>query len=141
MDMETFSVEMCALSNLLLRSLGDRMRANGMGEVTVMQAMVIAYLANHPETYQRDLENEFQVNRSTITKIVQIMERKGYLNRLSVPQDKRLKQLVLTDLGWELNSRLEKCMEQTNRDCMEALSPQEGKALLNSMRKIREKLE
>jgi DNA-binding MarR family transcriptional regulator len=87
------------------------------------------------------LENEFQVNRSTITKIVQLMERKGYLDRLSVPQDKRLKQLVLTDLGWELNGRLETCMEQTNRDCMEVLSPQEGQALLTSMRKIREKLE
>lgn len=135
------SLEVCALGNLLWRRLGVRMRESGLADVTAMHAMVIGYLADHGETYQRDLETEFQVNRSTITKIVQVMERRGYIRRESVPRDRRLKRLVLTELGVDLKDRLQRCVEETNREFMEVLPPEEGEALLASLRKIREKLE
>ncbi len=135
------SVELYALGNLMWRRMGEHMRQDGLADVTVMHSMVIGYLMEHGETYQRDLENEFQVNRSTITKIVQAMERRGYIRREVVAQDKRMKQLVLTDLGRELNHRLRQCAEDTNREFMEALPPEEGTAFIASMKKIRKKLE
>ena len=88
-----------------------------------------------------NLENEFQVNRSTITKIVQVMERKGYIRRETVPQDGRLKQLVLTELGRGLYERLRWCGETTNREMMNALSAEEQRELMVSLAKIRKKLE
>lgn len=117
------------------------MREDGLGDVTVMHGVIIGYLADHPETYQRDLENEFQVNRSTITKVVQAMERRGYILRENVPYDKRLKRLVLTDLGLELNQQLRQCVEATNREFMEVMTPEEGKGFIASMQKMRKKLE
>ena len=135
------SLELYALGNAMWRRLGEHMREAELADVTPMHATIIAYLEEHGEVYQRDLENEFQVNRSTITKIVQIMERKGYIRRETVPQDGRLKRLVLTDLGRGLYARLRWCGESTNQEMMNALSPEEQRMLLASLAKIRKKLE
>ena len=135
------SLELYALGNAMWRRLGEHMREAELADVTPMHATIIAYLEEHGEVYQRDLENEFQVNRSTITKIVQVMERKGYIRREPVPQDGRLKQLVLTELGRGLYERLRWCGETTNREMMDALSPEEQQELLASLAKMRKNLE
>lgn len=133
--------ELCTLGNLMFRRMGEHMRENGMADVTVMHATIIIYLFEHEETFQRDLENAFQVNRSTITKIVQAMESRGYIRRETVPCDRRLKRLALTDLGRSLYGQLLRCNEITNQELLDALPREEGAALIQSMRTIREKLE
>lgn len=135
------SLELVALGNLLFRRMGVHMRENGLADVTVMHATIIIHLFEHGETFQRDLENEFQVNRSTITKIVQAMESRGYIRREPVPYDRRLKRLVLTELGQSLYSQLYRCGVLTNQEFLDALPQEEGAALVQSMRTIRKKLE
>lgn len=78
------SLELYALGNAMWRRLGEHMRKAELSDVTPMHATIIAYLEEHGEVFQRDLENEFQVNRSTVSKIVQVMERKGYIRREAV---------------------------------------------------------
>lgn len=135
------SLELYALGNAMWRRLGEHMREAELADVTPMHATIIAYLEEHEEVFQRDLENEFQVNRSTITKIVQVMERKGFIRRETVPQDGRLKQLVLTDVGRSLYERLRWCGETTNQEMMDALCPEEQRMLIASLTKMRKKLE
>lgn len=135
------SFELYALGNLMFRRLGEHMRETGLTDVTVVHATIIIYLYDHAETFQRDLENAFQVNRSTITKIVQAMENRGYICREAVPYDRRLKRLTLTDLGRGLYSQLLRCAEITNQEFLDALPQEEGAALIQSMRTIRKKLE
>ena len=77
--------------------------------------------------FQRDIEREFSITRSTVTNILQLMERKGYIQRLSVPQDARLKQLVLTEEGIQ---RHEKTL----------LTEEENAELLRLLNKLREAL-
>ena len=55
------------------------------------------YRHREEQVFQRDIEREFSITRSTVTNILQLMERKGYIERRSVPQDARLKKLVLTE--------------------------------------------
>lgn len=135
------SLELYALGNAMWRRLGEHMREAELADVTPMHATIIAYLEEHEEVFQRDLENEFQVNRSTITKIVQVMERKGFIRRETVPQDGRLKQLVLTDVGRSLYERLRWCGETTNQEMMDALCSEEQRMLIASLTKMRKKLE
>ena len=65
--------------------------------LTPMQGHILGYMAHHEEVYQRDLEREFEVRRSTASAIVQVMEREGLLTREPVASDARLKKLVMTD--------------------------------------------
>lgn len=87
------------VDNLIFRRLNQFSRANGVEQTTPMHGWIIEYLYRHRDepVFQRDIEREFSITRSTVTNILQLMERKGYIQRLSVPQDARLKQLVLTE--------------------------------------------
>ena len=89
------------VDNLIFRRLNQFSRANGVEQTTPMHGWIIEYLYRHRDepVFQRDIEREFSITRSTVTNILQLMERKGYIQRLSVPQDARLKQLVLTKEG------------------------------------------
>ena len=87
------------VDNLIFRKINQFARANGVEQATPMHGWIIEYLYRHREeqVFQRDIEREFSITRSTVTNILQLMERKGYIQRQSVPQDARLKQLVLTE--------------------------------------------
>ena len=51
----------------------------------------------HHDLYQKDIEEEFQVRKSTATGMLQLMEKKGFIYRESAKQDGRLKRIVPTD--------------------------------------------
>ena len=54
------------------------------------------------DIYQRDIEEEFEISRSTATGILKLLERDGFIERVSVPADARLKKIVLTPKAKEL---------------------------------------
>lgn len=87
------------VNNLIFRKIGQIARTNGVEAVTPMHGWIMEYLYRNSDTpvFQRDIEREFSITRSTVTNILQLMERKGYIERQSVPQDARLKRLVLTE--------------------------------------------
>lgn len=53
------------------------------------------------DTFQKDIEKEFNIRRSTATGILQLMEKNGMIHRESVPYDARLKKIVMTDKSYE----------------------------------------
>ena len=77
------------VDNLIFRKIGLIARTNGVEAVTPMHGWIMEYLYRHSETpvFQRDIEREFSITRSTVTNILQLMERKGYITRRSVEQD------------------------------------------------------
>ena len=60
--------------------------AMGGEELTMMQSWIIRFLYEHSEEdiYQRDIEAEFSIARSTATGILKLMEKRGYIRRVSV---------------------------------------------------------
>ena len=75
--------------------------------VTGANAWIIGYISdktkNNEDVFQKDLEKNFEITRSTASKVVNLMVEKGMVERQSVPWDARLKKLVLTDKGREIN--------------------------------------
>ena len=57
-----------------------------------MQGWIIGYLYRHSEeaVFQKDLEAEFQMARSTASGILQAMEKKGLITREPIPRDASL---------------------------------------------------
>ncbi len=76
----------------------------GCTDLTVTHSWIIHFIREHGETpvYQRDIENKFDISRATATTMLQLMEKNGYIIRRPVPQDARLKQLVLTPKALEI---------------------------------------
>lgn len=101
----------------MMRRLADS-NMNTEGFVTPMQGRVIGYLKHHPgqEVFQRDLEREFQIRRSTASAILQTMEKAGLVRREPVPQDARLKKLMLTQRAESFSERFVR--EMANAEAM-----------------------
>ena len=96
---QVIPAQMRRVNNLIFRKINQFHRENEVEDVTPMHEWILSYLFWHRDepVYQRDIEREFSITRSTVTNILQLMERKGYIERQSVPQDARLKRLVLTE--------------------------------------------
>ena len=84
--------EIRVLSNLIKRCMDDGMPP----ETTGMQGWIIGFLHRNEDRdmFQRDVEAEFNIRRSTATGILQLMEKNGFLLREPVAYDARLKKLV-----------------------------------------------
>ncbi|AUI72494.1 MarR family transcriptional regulator [Companilactobacillus alimentarius] len=68
-------------------------------DTTWVQMSIIDFLSHHQdeELYQRDIENEFFIQRSTATIALQRMEKKQLIYRQPAKKDARQKSVFLTD--------------------------------------------
>ena len=86
-----------SLDNMMMRNAVGDEKSEKKGMMPVMQGWIIGYLYDHKdeEIFQRDIEAEFYIARSTVTCLVKQMEQKGYIARVAVERDCRLKRLCL----------------------------------------------
>lgn len=68
--------------------------------LTSIQALVLHYIISESETrdiFPKDLEEFLEIKPSSVTSLINNLERNGYLRRESLADDGRYKKLVLTD--------------------------------------------
>ena len=100
-----------ALDNMIMRRF-DRNRPDRevLERITGTNRWVIGYLAEQEragrEVYQKDLEAVFGITRSTVSRVLDLMERKGLVERRAGQGDARLKKLVLTDRAMAMHARM-----------------------------------
>ena len=82
----------------------------------------------------------FGVNRSTVTSIVKLMEKKGYIERENVPGDARLKKLILTPLGEEMHFKTKQTLDSLELQIRKDLTKEEIETFFNVSDKIRKNL-
>lgn len=106
--------------------------------MTVSQVSVMGYLLLQEGTdvYQKDLENFFKLRRSTVSSMLNTMEKKGIIQRQAVPHDARLKKLVLTDHGRQLSGLAGQIFSQINELMVHGLTQEELTALSTTLNKI-----
>ncbi len=94
--------------------------------ITGVQSRVMFYILKHTSegpVFQRDIEEAFELSRSTATGILQILERNGVILRNSVPYDARLKSLVPTEKAEQMNAQVHACILETEQAMTRDISP------------------
>lgn len=78
--------------------------------ISPIQARLMIYIFQHKEKkiYQKDLEELFNMRRSTISGILKTMEKNDLINRIDSPNDARIKQIILTDHSKKIWSTMKK---------------------------------
>lgn len=135
---QVIPAQMRRVNNLIFRKINQFHRENEVEDVTPMHEWILSYLFWHRDepVYQRDIEREFSITRSTVTNILQLMERKGYITRQSVEQDARLKQLVLTEKGRQFHEDTMRAFHQTDEYVAGLLTEEENTELLRLLNKL-----
>ncbi len=75
--------------------------------------------------YQKTIESNFNIRRSTVTAILQLMEKKGYIKRSSVEGDARLKQISLTEQGTQTAVKAKAMIDDMESRLLEGIEPEQ----------------
>lgn len=103
----------------------------------------IGYLYDNrqKDIFQRDFERHFEIRRSTATKMLQLMEKNGYIKREVVESDARLKKIVLTDKAIDVHKKVISIIKQRDKTIEKGISDEELKVFYSVCDKIKQNLE
>ena len=93
------------------------------------------------EVYQKDIEQEFNISRSTATELLQNLEQNDFLTREVSLTDGRLKRNVLKDKAIKLQEAVIETLNQVENKLLDGFSREEQEILFNYLGRIRKNLE
>lgn len=108
------------------RFLKEGMEA-GIDEVTIMHGWIMGYLEHntHRDIYQKTIEADFSMGKSTVTSVLKLMEQKGYIKREAVEGDARLKKIVLTEEGKQMSGLCRNTLHQIDTNMLVGIPVEE----------------
>ena len=106
--------------------------------VSGTNVFIFVHLYNNKdkEIFQKDIEREFGMTRSTASNVLALMEKKGLVKRIPSLVDKRLKQVVLTDLGEEYSKKVKNELDCFNDKINACFNEKEKKELFDFLSRI-----
>lgn len=122
-----------SINNILMRSTLQQAKKYGIDNCTIMHGWILGFLCENKkiDVYQRDIEREFSVTRSAVTAIVKSIETNGYIKRVEVEHDARLKKLIITPEGEAMHKKIIEIFKKINNDVMQGVPDDEYKNFLN----------
>lgn len=122
----TVSFTSKALANQIKRYIDSIAKETSVG--TGMQFGILGYVTYErpgEDVFQKDIEKEFNIRRSTATGILQLMEKNGLIRREPSLSDARMKRIILTDAAVQIQKNLLKDLDEMERRLTEGISEQE----------------
>lgn len=135
--------ELCGLSRRIHRFAVNSPIRKKIDHVTGTNGWIIAFLSCNKDRdiFQKDVEKEFDVTRSTASKVIDLMEQKGLVERQKVSHDARLRKLVLTAEADKLSALFEKDRTLLEETLMQGFTPEEEEILLGFLLRMKSNLE
>ena len=121
------------------RLMNRHLTENNSYGLTGMQFAIVSYLAKESaerDVFQKDLEQKFDIRKSTVTGILNTMERDGLLLRETVPYDARLRKMILTDKALQAKQNTEQVIDSVESQLSKGLTEEEITTFLNILEKI-----
>ena len=104
---------------------------------TRLHAWVIGFVFHSKNpVYQKDIETEFQIKRSTASTLLASMEKNGLITRRSVDHDARLKQVILTDRARKMHETFLVTAKKVEENLARGLSDEELRNFFSTLDKI-----
>ena len=127
-------------SRLIRRALDARINAEVSSELSGVRGMVLGDIVRAErqgrDVYQRDIEQWFNIRRSSVTAMLQGMEQSGFITREVVAKDARLKSLVPTEKGRQCAAAIHQCISDFEHDLQNGVSAQELEAIQGTLHKL-----
>ncbi len=116
------------------------MSENGL---TSIQTRILGHLRcaedKGQSVFQKDIEEVFRIKRSSVTSVLQTLEKKGLILRESVPGDARIKKLVLTEEARKIQSCSYHTLVKVEQEMRALFTDEEFNDFLDYMNRIDQK--
>ena len=131
-------LDLLCLANCLSREFESSIAEQYPAGISHINVQILSYLKAHEgeNIFQKDIEEVFSIRRSTVSKIVRLMEEKGLLLRVPVAHDARLKCLKLTEKAHRLSVISAQALSVFEKRATQQLSDSEVLSLLTLLHKI-----
>ena len=93
------------------------------------------------DIFQKDFEEKFSIRRSTASNMLKLMEKDGYIKRISVENDARLKKIVLTDKAVKIHKGICRDIAAREEKLRKGLSDEELAAFFRVTEKLKRNME
>lgn len=126
--------ELHQTSNKIRRQIDRISLAHGL---TGFQGIVLDYLlCREGPTLQRDIEQEFDIRRSTVSKMLALLEKDGFIYRESVAGDARQRRVAVTEKGRAVHSAVGVEVNRYEQRVLDSLSPAERELLFTLLDRV-----
>ena len=133
------------IQSLIRKSIHNSETFKNNEELTNVIGWTIGFISRRNlegiETYQKDVEKEFKISRSTATGLLQNMEKLDYIYREVSEADSRLKRIVLTDKSIELHKRVILTFDKLESKLLTGFSDTEKDMLFSFLLRLEKNLE
>ena len=127
-------------NNMIRRVITNQPTNKVMDKLTGTNTWLIAYIAEQTDkgkdVFQRDIEETFGITRSCVSKVISLMEQKGFIERMEVNYDARLKRLVLTEEAAKYAAYMKKDAMEMEKKITAGFSDEEKEKLSEFLERI-----
>lgn len=115
--------EIRKLNNLMHRKFMKEIKQSVGEDVTIIHAWILKYIIRMEpnDVFQKDIEREFEISKSTVTSTLKLMEKKGLITRESVDYDERLKKICITDIGKRIDYDMQEIAKRADSLMIEGI--------------------
>lgn len=99
-------------------------------DLTPVQFAALAAIARQPDLDQRSLARSIGFDTSTIAGVIDRLERRGLVQRLPAPEDRRVRRLRTTADGAALLARVVPAMQRAQQRILAPLAPADRETFL-----------
>ena len=128
------------LSKRIHRRIGKEASQYGLTDIQAKILAFVRFNSDKRDIFQRDIEEEFGIRRSSVTSVLQLMEKNGYITRASVSEDARLKKIVLTEKGLEIQRNVYDFILRFERSLRDELTEDEFNILISLIDRLTKKI-
>lgn len=104
--------------------------------VNMYEWTVLSYLVEHRQSCQKDIAHFLGTDKVMVKRVVDGLEKEGYVVRQEDPHDKRFNQVVITREGSKLFEALEPFAEEVLTDAYQNISDASIHQCLNTLHEI-----
>lgn len=140
---KSISTQLRGLSHRIHRFLENSPNKKTIDSITGTHGWIIAFLScnKDKDVFQKDVEREFDVTRSTASKVIDLMEQKGLVRRERVSCDARLKKLVLTEEAESISKLFENDIGRLEETLTKGFTDEEKEILCDFIVRMKTNLE
>lgn len=138
-----FGLKIKHLNNLITKKVYALFTNDEYPFISHSSFLVIDYLYENKdhEVTQKDIEKALVINRATTSKMLLLLEQKGFISRMNSTEDARKKIVVLTERGHDFRMHNLMKAEELNQFFSEVLSEEDFIAFDRFYEKLRHALE
>lgn len=137
--MRKIGLEIKRLNNLISRNFANLNTISMLNEISNSNGFILRYLEENENKVitQKDIELNFGITRSTTSTVLSLMEEKELIVREIMPNDNRVKKIIITEKGKKINKDIKNEIDEFELKLIDGFNEREIEQFYNYIERMK----